>query len=172
MNLLRRLFARAVSDVATCSVEKEWVAKISSMSFDEACDAASRLLYDDKMFDLHEADSEIPSNVPEHYRTLFQRNREFIAKGQDFVLGYVGQPEWVPKDKTREYCILGSMGEAGYMVCFYHQSPVVSIMDTTFNEVHEEFPSLYHLILLEVREGDRESDEVQMPSRTKAMKKT
>ena len=151
MNLLRRLFARARSDVATRPGEKEWVEKISSMSFDEARDAASRLLYDDKLFDLHEADSEIPFNVPEHYRTLFQPHREFIAKGQDFVVGCVGQPEWVPKDKIRECCILGSMGEAGYMVCYYHKSPVVSIMDTTFNEVQEEFQSLYHLILLEVR---------------------
>jgi hypothetical protein len=129
--------------------EKEIETKVSSLTQEESCALALAVIKNVSFFEAEAVPNSEHRDLPTAYAFLFCPPVSYSSKFQDLIISNIGVPNWLPKNRFPNMAIIGSMGEAGYLLC--HQSDNLEIInvDSSFREIVQRYRSLYDMILIE-----------------------
>lgn len=150
MNWFKKFFTSNENVYPEIQDSVDLIKSISSMSFIEARDAAFKILEDPEIFNCRNANHVDKTRIPKDYLDFFCKGNSYECKHQDLIIDFLGRPDWLPDDRLPGNQIIGFMGEAGYITCNRNDGIIIKLVDTSFDEVSEEVPNLYYLILTEI----------------------
>ena len=110
-------------------------------------------LGNDAWFQVERLEQIYEVGLPTHCQELFDPPVRYVAKFEDWVIDFLGAPDWARKGDLGDRLILGALGEAGYLVTGSVGQPTVDLVDTTLKTVIDRKPSLYHFLLAELAES-------------------
>lgn len=110
-------------------------------------------LRNDAWFQVERLEQVYEVGLPSHYQELFEPPVRYVAKFEDWVIDFLGAPDWARKAGLSDRLIVGALGESGYLLTSSDGQPTVDLVDTTLKTVIDRQPSLYHFLLAELAES-------------------